>query len=56
LRVLLLNTDRDESFTVAPGDRIAQLLVVRVDLLAPVAVAELDQSKRGNGGFGSSGR
>jgi dUTP pyrophosphatase len=56
LRVLLLNTDRDASFTVAPGDRIAQLLVVRVDLLAPVAVAELDQSKRGNGGFGSSGR
>jgi dUTP diphosphatase len=56
LRVLLLNTDREESFPVAPGDRIAQLLVVRVDLLAPVAVAELDQSERGNGGFGSSGR
>jgi dUTP pyrophosphatase len=56
LRVLLLNTDREESFPVAPGDRIAQLLVVRVDLLAPVAVAERDQSERGNGGFGSSGR
>ena len=56
LRVLLLNTDPEESFAVAPGDRIAQLLVVRVDLLAPVAVAELDQSERGNGGFGSSGR
>ena len=56
LRVLLLNTDREESFPVAPGDRIAQLLVVRVDRLAPVAVAELDQSERGNGGFGSSGR
>jgi dUTP pyrophosphatase len=56
LRVLLLNTDREESFSVAAGDRIAQLLVVRVDLLAPVAVAELDQSERGNVGFGSSGR
>ena len=56
LRVVLLNTGREESFAVAPGDRIAQLLVVRVDLLAPVAVAELDQSERGNGGFGSSGR
>ena len=56
LRVLLLNTDRGERFAVAPGDRIAQLLVVRVDLLAPIAVAELDHSERGNGGFGSSGR
>jgi dUTP pyrophosphatase len=56
LRVLLLNTDRAATFAVAPGDRIAQLVVVRVDLLAPVAVAELDESERGNGGFGSSGR
>ena len=56
VRVLLLNTDRGESFGVAPGDRIAQLLVVRVDVLAPVALAELDRSERGNGGFGSSGR
>ena len=56
LRVLLLNTDRAERFDIAPGDRIAQLLVVRVDLPAPVAVAELHESERGNGGFGSSGR
>ena len=56
LRVLLLNTDGAEPFAVSPGDRVAQLLVVRVDLPEPVAVAELGASARGGGGFGSSGR
>ena len=56
LRVLLLNTDRAEAFAIAPGDRIAQLLVVRVDLPEPIAVATLGDSARGHGGFGSSGR
>ena len=56
LRVLLLNTDGAEPFAVSPGDRVAQLLVVRVDLPEPVAVAELGASARGDGGFGSSGR
>ena len=56
LRVLLLNTDRAEAFAIAPSDRIAQLLVVRVDLPEPIAVATLGDSARGHGGFGSSGR
>ena len=56
LRVLLLNTDAAEPFAVAPGDRIAQLLIVRVDLPEPIAVATLGDSARGHGGFGSSGR
>ncbi|HEX3317635.1 MAG TPA: dUTP diphosphatase [Solirubrobacteraceae bacterium] len=56
LRVLLLNTDTDATFTIAPGDRVAQLMVVRVELLQPVAAEELGASARGNGGFGSSGR
>jgi dUTP pyrophosphatase len=55
LRVLLLNTDAAEPFAVSPGDRVAQLLVVRVDLPEPVAVAALGTSARGDGGFGSSG-
>lgn len=55
LRVLLLNTDRAESFEVAPGDRIAQLVIVAVATPAPVEVAELAASARGEGGFGSSG-
>ena len=56
LRVLLLNTDREEAFEIGPGDRIAQLVVVRVELPAPVEVDELGSSDRGAGGFGSSGR
>ena len=56
LRVLLLNTDRAEPFGVAVGDRIAQLVVVRVEPLEPVAVEDLGASTRGDGGFGSSGR
>ncbi|WP_370552376.1 MULTISPECIES: dUTP diphosphatase [unclassified Conexibacter] len=55
LRVLLLNTDRDEPCEIAAGDRIAQLVLIRVELPATIEVAELDDSERGSGGFGSSG-
>ena len=56
VRVLLLNTDRRESFDVKPGERIAQLVVTRVADAEPVEVTELETSVRGEGGFGSSGR
>ena len=56
VRVLLLNTDRGEPFEVAPGDRIAQLVIVRVETPALVEVAELEPTSRGGGGFGSTGR
>jgi dUTP pyrophosphatase len=56
VRVLLLNTDRREPFTVGPGDRIAQLLVVPFASVEPVAASELATSVRGEGGFGSTGR
>jgi len=39
-----------------PSNVLAQLLVVRVDLPEPIAVATLGDSARGHGGFGSSGR
>jgi dUTP diphosphatase len=55
LRVLLLNTDRTEPFAIAPGDRIAQLVLVRVSLVEAVEVRGLDATERGDGGFGSSG-
>ena len=55
LRVLLLNTDREAAFEVRPGDRIAQLVVVRVEAAEPVEVAELASSERAERGFGSSG-
>ena len=56
LRVLLLNTDRDHAFDVSPGDRIAQLLVVPFAEAEPLEVAELSDSERGTGGFGSTGQ
>jgi dUTP diphosphatase len=55
VRVLLLNTDPSAPFEIAPGDRIAQLVVVRVETPAVVEVDELALSERGAGGFGSSG-
>jgi dUTP pyrophosphatase len=56
LRVLLLNTDKSEPFEIAPGDRIAQLLITPFATLEPIAVEELEDSSRGEDGFGSSGR
>ena len=56
LRVLLLNTDREHPFDVEPGDRIAQLVVVQVALPELNEVDALDETARGLGGFGSTGR
>jgi dUTP pyrophosphatase len=56
VRVLLLNTDREAAFTVGPGERIAQLILVRVETPTVTEVQELALSERGAGGFGSSGQ
>ena len=56
LRVLLLNTDREETFDVVVGERIAQLVISPIAEPGVVAVEELGESDRGDGGFGSSGR
>ena len=56
VRVLLLNTDRAEPFQVGVGERIAQLVVVRVESPEAVEVEELALSDRAERGFGSSGR
>lgn len=56
VRVLLLNTDARDPFEVAPGDRIAQLLLVRHEAPELQEVESLDETVRGAGGFGSSGR
>jgi dUTP pyrophosphatase len=53
--VLLLNTDRSARFEMAAGDRVAQLVLVRVQTPAVLEVEELEMSERGAGGFGSSG-
>jgi dUTP pyrophosphatase len=54
LRVTLLNTDPREPFTVEPGMRIAQLLIVPIPEVELVEVDELPASERGARGFGSS--
>ena len=54
LKVVLLNTDAKERFTVEPGMRIAQLVVLPVPELDVVEVEELPESERGARGFGSS--
>ena len=51
-----LHNDTDAPRTVAPGDRIAQLMVTPVVQPTVVPVTELDETERGDGGFGSTGR
>ena len=55
IKVTLLNTDTSESFSVEPGDRIAQLVVMPFVRARFVSVDELPESERGEGGFGSTG-
>jgi dUTP pyrophosphatase len=55
VQVILLNTDRNAVFTVEPGMRIAQLLVLPVAPVEVVEVTALSETMRGAGGFGSSG-
>ncbi len=54
--VILVNTDPDEEFQVRRGDRIAQLVIQRVETVSFLEVADLDDSVRGRGGFGHTGR
>jgi len=55
VRVVLVNHG-EEPFRVAKGDRIAQLLVQPVEQAAFTAVPAIDDTERGGGGFGSTGR
>jgi len=55
LKVVMLNTDPATDYTIHRGDRIAQLVVQRVEEVAWEVVASLDGPDRG-GGFGHSGR
>lgn len=55
LKVLLVNTDPDEDYQVARGDRIAQLVIQRVEQAAFEVVELLPSSARA-GGFGHTGR
>ncbi len=55
IKVTLLNTDAAAPFTIEPGDRIAQLIVMPVTRARFIPVETLPGSHRGDGGFGSTG-
>ncbi len=55
IKVTLLNTDREQSFSVEVGDRIAQVIFAPVSRAVFVPVEELPESLRGENGFGSTG-
>ena len=54
--VILVNLDPDEPHKVVRGDRIAQLVIQAVEHVAFREVDALDETERGDGGFGHSGR
>lgn len=56
IKVALVNLDPHETYTVHPGDRIAQLVVLPVPTVHFAAVEALPPATRGEGGFGSTGR
>ncbi len=56
MAVLLVNTDPEAAYEVHRGDRIAQLVIQRVETARFMRVDRLPDSERGLGGFGSTGR
>lgn len=56
IKVLLFNHSIDHVFQVSTGDRIAQLICERCELPEVIQVDELDETERGDGKFGSTGR
>lgn len=54
LKVILLNLS-DEDFPIEKGDRIAQIVIAKCEHVENVEVEELDDTERGDGGFGSTG-
>jgi len=56
LQIILINHDKSESVSFKRGDRIAQLVIQKVERAEFIEVEELPGSGRGSGGFGSTGR
>jgi dUTP pyrophosphatase len=55
MAIVMINTDKREAFHIKRGDRIAQLVIQRVEDVASIRVDDLDETSRGAGGFGSTG-
>ena len=54
--VVMVNTDAASDYQVHRGDRVAQLVILRVEAVRFAVVDELAESERGTGGFGHTGR
>lgn len=55
LKVLLINHDPEQDYKIEVGERIAQIVIQKVEHIEFVVAADLDETERGEGGFGSSG-
>lgn len=55
IKVILINFDESEAFDIVRGDKIAQLVIQRVEKASFKPVEELSGTKRGGDGFGSTG-
>ncbi len=55
IMVGVINQKR-ESYTIEPGERIAQMVIMPVSMMPVAEVEELDSTDRGDGGFGSTGK
>jgi dUTP pyrophosphatase len=56
IAVIMLNTDKREPFHIKRGDRIAQLVIQKVEEANLILADALDETTRGEGGLGSTGR
>jgi dUTP pyrophosphatase len=56
LKVIVVNLDPSSPIYIARGEKVAQLVVLRVEHVDLEDVGELPESRRGDGGFGSTGR
>ena len=54
--IVALHNHGEETQTVNAGDKVAQLVIIRLPQATFIEVEELDETKRGNGGFGSTGK
>ena len=56
IKIILINTDKESSFEIKRGDRIAQLVFQKFESAKFFEVEQLPQSQRASGGFGSTGQ
>lgn len=55
IKIALINLS-NENFTIKTGERIAQMVIAKHEKAELIQVAELNETKRGEGGFGSTGK